>query len=146
MQRSTERILTTHVGSLIRTPAIMQGLKARTLKQPYDQDRLAEDVRQGIAEVVREQVAEGGLASYRDGVKGPGLHTYQEVVDAVGEENIIHVKYEPVSKDDPRMLVVVTEASLSIKPSLLGIVHPGNLPASATARARPYEGVTRAEE
>ncbi|MET9846675.1 ABC transporter substrate-binding protein [Streptomyces ossamyceticus] len=45
-------------------------------------------------------VAEGGLASYREGVKGEGLHTYQEVVDAVGEENIIHVKYEQVAKDD----------------------------------------------
>lgn len=45
-------------------------------------------------------VAEGGLASYREGVKGEGLHTYQEVVDAVGEENIIHVEYKPVAKDD----------------------------------------------
>ncbi|MFE7838253.1 ABC transporter substrate-binding protein [Streptomyces sp. NPDC057474] len=45
-------------------------------------------------------VAEGGLASYREGVKGEGLHTYQEVVDAVGEENIIHVEYKPVTKDD----------------------------------------------
>ncbi|WEH17816.1 extracellular solute-binding protein [Streptomyces sp. VNUA24] len=53
-----------------------------------------------LSEEGQRAVAEGGLASYRDGVKGPGLHTYQEVVDAVGEENIIHVKYEPVSKDD----------------------------------------------
>ncbi|MDX3133673.1 extracellular solute-binding protein [Streptomyces europaeiscabiei] len=45
-------------------------------------------------------VAEGGLASYREGVKGEGLHTYQEVVDAVGEENIIHVEYKQVGKDD----------------------------------------------
>ncbi|MFF6780067.1 extracellular solute-binding protein [Streptomyces sp. NPDC012510] len=53
-----------------------------------------------LSEEGQRAVAEGGLASYREGVKGEGLHTYQEVVDAVGEENIIHVKYEPVSKDD----------------------------------------------
>ncbi|MGW0824612.1 ABC transporter substrate-binding protein [Streptomyces sp. NPDC002845] len=45
-------------------------------------------------------VAEGGLASYREGVQGEGLHTYQEVVDAVGEENIIPVDYTAVSEDD----------------------------------------------
>ena len=36
MQRSTDRILTTHVGSLIRTRDIMDGMKARTLGQPYE--------------------------------------------------------------------------------------------------------------
>ncbi len=66
MQRSTERILTTHVGSLIRTPAIMLGMKARTLKQPYDQARLAADVRQGITDVVRMQV-EAGIDIPNDG-------------------------------------------------------------------------------
>ena len=53
-----------------------------------------------LSEEGQRAVAEGGLASYREGVKGEGLHTYQEVVDAVGEENIIHVEYEPVGKDD----------------------------------------------
>ncbi|MFJ9582501.1 ABC transporter substrate-binding protein [Streptomyces acidicola] len=45
-------------------------------------------------------VAEGGLASYREGVKGRGLHTYQEVVDKVGEDKIIHVDYSAVAKND----------------------------------------------
>ncbi|MFD7409138.1 ABC transporter substrate-binding protein [Streptomyces sp. NPDC059866] len=45
-------------------------------------------------------VAEGGLSSYRKGVEGEGLHTYQEVVDAVGEDNIIAVEYAPVAKND----------------------------------------------
>ena len=51
-----------------------------------------------------------------------------------------------VSDDDPRELVVVTHVQLAIKPSLLGIVHPGDLRASATARARPYEGITKADD
>jgi iron(III) transport system substrate-binding protein len=40
-------------------------------------------------------VAEGGLSSYRDNVEGEGLHTYQEVVDAVGEDGIIFAEYAP---------------------------------------------------
>ncbi|MFF3846574.1 ABC transporter substrate-binding protein [Streptomyces sp. NPDC002328] len=53
-----------------------------------------------LAEEGQRAVAEGGLASYREGVKGEGLHTYQEVVDAVGEDKIIHVEYSPVAKND----------------------------------------------
>ncbi|MBB5781280.1 ABC transporter substrate-binding protein [Nonomuraea jabiensis] len=42
-------------------------------------------------------VAEGGLTSYRDGVAtGDGLHTYQELVQAVGQPNIILAKYAKV--------------------------------------------------
>src|SRR5262245_12204791 len=59
MRRSTDRILTTHVGSLIRSPEIMLGLKALALGRPYDQAKLAADVRQGIVDVVRKQVEIG---------------------------------------------------------------------------------------
>src|SRR5262249_10454350 len=69
MKRSTDRILTTHVGSLIRTPEIMQGLKARTLNRPYDQERLAADVARGVAEVVGKQV-EVGIDGANDGELG----------------------------------------------------------------------------
>ncbi|MEV6811842.1 extracellular solute-binding protein [Micromonospora sp. NPDC051296] len=42
-------------------------------------------------------VAEGGLTSYRDDVaQAEGLHTYQEIIDAVGEQNVILVKYQLV--------------------------------------------------
>ena len=33
-------------------------------------------------------------------MRGEGLHTYQEVVDAVGEDNIIFAEYEQVPKDE----------------------------------------------
>jgi iron(III) transport system substrate-binding protein len=45
-------------------------------------------------------VAEGGLSSYREGVEGPGLHTYQEVVDAVGEDKVLFAAYEAVPDDE----------------------------------------------
>jgi iron(III) transport system substrate-binding protein len=43
----------------------------------------------------QKAVAEGGLTSYRDDVKqAEGLHTYQEVLDSVGEDKVILTKYE----------------------------------------------------
>ena len=69
MKRSTDRILTTHVGSLVRTPEIMRGIKARMLNQPYDADQFAADVRRGVAEVVRKQV-EVGIDIPNDGELG----------------------------------------------------------------------------
>jgi iron(III) transport system substrate-binding protein len=46
-------------------------------------------------------VAEGGLTSYRDGIEATdGRHTYQELVKAVGEKNVIEVKYTKVPEDE----------------------------------------------
>jgi iron(III) transport system substrate-binding protein len=42
-------------------------------------------------------VAEGGLSSYREGIEGPGLHTYQELVKEVGEDKVIFAEYAKVS-------------------------------------------------
>jgi iron(III) transport system substrate-binding protein len=53
-----------------------------------------------LSEEGQRAVAEGGLASYREGVEGEGLHTYQEVVDKVGEAHIIPVEYKAVPKQD----------------------------------------------
>ncbi|GAA3776709.1 extracellular solute-binding protein [Streptomyces phyllanthi] len=53
-----------------------------------------------LSEEGQRAVAEGGLASYREGVEGEGLHTYQEVVDKVGEDKIIDVDYSEVRKAD----------------------------------------------
>src|SRR4051812_39449804 len=59
MKRSTDHILTTHVGSLVRTPQIIEGMKAKTLGNPYDEAQLAADVRDGVRQVVRKQVEVG---------------------------------------------------------------------------------------
>src|SRR5207247_2695189 len=66
---STDRSLTTHVGSLVRTPEIMRGIKARMLNQPYEQEQFAADVRRGVADVVRKQV-EIGIDIPNDGELG----------------------------------------------------------------------------
>jgi 5-methyltetrahydropteroyltriglutamate--homocysteine methyltransferase len=76
MQRSTDRILTTHAGSLVRTREIIEGMKARTLKQPYDDARLRADIDRGVCEVVRRQ-ADVGLDVVNDGEYArAGCHCY----------------------------------------------------------------------
>jgi len=45
----------------------------------------------------QKALGEGGLTSYRDDIPtAEGSHTYQQVVDAVGEDKIILAKYELV--------------------------------------------------
>lgn len=53
-----------------------------------------------LSEEGQYAVAEGGLSSYREGIEGPGLHTYQEVVDAVGEDKVLFAPYESVPDDE----------------------------------------------
>ena len=63
-------------------------------------------------------VAEGGLTSYRDDVKAaPGLHTYQEVIDKVGEKNVIPVKYSLVPDDQVKAFTTRWDGLLGSKPT-----------------------------
>ena len=76
MKRSTERILTTFVGSLARPADLLDLMKAKESGQPYDHDALAARVRSAVAEVVRGQV-EAGVDIVTDGEQGkPSFITY----------------------------------------------------------------------
>src|SRR5918995_4847602 len=66
MKRSTERILTTHVGSLSRPDALVPILTAKDRAQPYDRDAYARLVREAVADVVRRQT-EAGVDVITDG-------------------------------------------------------------------------------
>src|SRR4029434_6373739 len=69
MQRSTHRILTTHVGSLARPDALMPLLRLKERGQPYDTETFARLVREAVADVVRKQV-EAGIDIVTDGEQG----------------------------------------------------------------------------
>jgi 5-methyltetrahydropteroyltriglutamate--homocysteine methyltransferase len=69
MKRSTERILTTHVGSLARPDALVTVLKAKDRAQPYDPDACSRLVREAVANVVRRQT-EAGVDIITDGEQG----------------------------------------------------------------------------
>ncbi len=49
-----------------------------------------------LSEEGQRAVAEGGLSSFREGIEGPGLHTYQELVAEVGEDKVIPVEYQKI--------------------------------------------------
>jgi methionine synthase II (cobalamin-independent) len=69
MKRSTERILTTHVGSLARAEPLIPLLRLRENGQPYDREELARLVREAVTDVVRKQV-ESGIDIITDGEQG----------------------------------------------------------------------------
>lgn len=66
MRRSTDRILTTHVGSLARPGDLLELMRARVEGRPYDSSAYAGRVRSGVAEVVRRQI-ECGIDVPSDG-------------------------------------------------------------------------------
>lgn len=76
MKRSTERILTTHTGSLPRPGQLLVQLRARTRGKTVDEDAFHNQLRAAVAEVVRKQV-ETGIDSVNDGEQGkPDYSTY----------------------------------------------------------------------
>lgn len=76
MKRSSDRILTTHAGSLPRPADLLQMIQAKERGQPYDREAYASRVRTAVAESVRKQ-AEIGLDIVDDGEMGkPGFIPY----------------------------------------------------------------------
>ena len=69
MKRSTERILTTHVGSLPRPPDLLEMIQAKERGGPLDAAAYASRVESAVNEVVRRQ-AESGIDIVADGEMG----------------------------------------------------------------------------
>ena len=69
MKRSTDRILVTHVGSLVRPMSIRNILWARDHGQPYDEIAYEKTLTEEVAGVVRQQ-AEAGVDIVSDGEFG----------------------------------------------------------------------------
>src|SRR5689334_12354904 len=59
MKTSTERILTTHVGSLPRSQEVVDFLFAQDRGEPYDQAKFDAAMARGVEEVVRLQQQSG---------------------------------------------------------------------------------------
>jgi 5-methyltetrahydropteroyltriglutamate--homocysteine methyltransferase len=59
MRRSSERILTTHVGSLVRPAPLLPFIRAKQSGQPYDEHAYRECLANSVAEVVKQQAAAG---------------------------------------------------------------------------------------
>jgi 5-methyltetrahydropteroyltriglutamate--homocysteine methyltransferase len=89
MKLSTDRILTTHVGSLPRPQALVDLLVKKDQEQPYDQMQFDQQVAQAVRDIVAQQVAIGidvvsdgeaskiGYATYiKDRLTGFGGETF----------------------------------------------------------------------
>jgi 5-methyltetrahydropteroyltriglutamate--homocysteine methyltransferase len=76
MNRSTERILTTHTGSLARPPELMGMLAARIEGRSIDEAAFRDEVRSAVRTAVRRQ-REAGIDLVSDGEMGkPGFANY----------------------------------------------------------------------
>jgi len=74
MKRSSDRILTTHVGSLPRPDDLIPLLQARDAGQPYDQMTLDARVARAVDEVARKQ-AELGVDIINDGEHNKSVYS-----------------------------------------------------------------------
>jgi 5-methyltetrahydropteroyltriglutamate--homocysteine methyltransferase len=92
MKRSTERILTTHVGSLPRPPGIVEFLMKKEKGEPYDARLFDAAMQAAVAEVVKRQAAIGidvvsdgetskiGYATYmQERLNGFGGHSERKI-------------------------------------------------------------------
>jgi 5-methyltetrahydropteroyltriglutamate--homocysteine methyltransferase len=76
LQHSTDRILTTHVGSLPRPADLLDIMKTRISGMPYDRAAYDSRVARSVADCVRQQ-AESGIDILTDGEQSkPGFYTY----------------------------------------------------------------------
>jgi len=76
VQQNTDHIQTTHIGSLPRPHKLLDILKAKYGRQPYDEAELNSTLAQAVADCVRKQV-ECGIEIVTDGeYSKPGIFTY----------------------------------------------------------------------
>src|SRR5580700_1117751 len=73
MPHNTDRILTTHVGSLIRPPKLIEFWRAIEDGKPYDEAAFEACLTESVAEVVRQQ-AETGIDIVSDGEFSKGAN------------------------------------------------------------------------
>jgi 5-methyltetrahydropteroyltriglutamate--homocysteine methyltransferase len=80
MQRSTDRILTTHVGSLIRPDDLLDFIRPLQAGEPYDRSAYSDCLKSSVADIVREQSA-AGLDVVSDGEFGKSISWSQYALE-----------------------------------------------------------------
>jgi 5-methyltetrahydropteroyltriglutamate--homocysteine methyltransferase len=93
MQRSNKRILTTHVGSLVRPIPLQEILRARRNGETINESQYAECLRNSVAEVVQLQV-KAGIDIVDDGEYGKNISWSQYAL-----ERLSGFERRPVSLD-----------------------------------------------
>ena len=83
MKRSTDRILTTHVGSLIRPPEVREFLRAINRGEVIDETAQTRVLRDAVSQVVKQQV-ETGIDIVSDGEFGKTISWSQYILERLG--------------------------------------------------------------
>ena len=97
MHRSIDRLLTTHVGSLIRPPELVKLLRAQEADEHVDPQQLIECLEQSVASVVRQQ-CDAGLDIVNDGEFGKTISWSRYVLERLS--GVVRRERRP---DDHRM-------------------------------------------
>ena len=95
MKRSSNRILTTHVGSLIRPPALLEFLRAKQAGRSYDEAAYGKCLTDAVAAIVRQQ-GETGIDVVSDGEFGKSISWSQYVL-----ERLSGFERRPITGADP---------------------------------------------
>src|SRR4029077_1794676 len=93
MKQSTDRILTTHVGSLIRPAPLQEFLRAKQGGKPYDKKAYEKCLTDSVAEVVRQQ-ADAGIDIPSDGEFGKSISWAQYAL-----ERLSGFERRPITQD-----------------------------------------------
>jgi 5-methyltetrahydropteroyltriglutamate--homocysteine methyltransferase len=80
MKRSTDRILTTHVGSLIRPDALVEFMRAKEFDKPFDEKAYEKCLTESVAAVVKQQ-ADTGVDVISDGEFGKSISWAQYALE-----------------------------------------------------------------
>jgi len=96
MKTSTDRILTTHVGSLIRPEPLQEIMRAKQGHQPFDEAAYEKCLKDSVAEVVHKQ-AEIGIDVPSDGEFGKAVSWNQYILERLSgfELRPIPADYRP---------------------------------------------------
>ncbi len=122
MKRSTERILTTHTGSLPRPAGLLEMLDALDAGTAPDPAAFAGRVRRAVADVVRQQV-DAGVDIVNDGEQGKvGYSTYvrQRLTGFEGEST---VRGRPDWADFPEAAARAERRSTAARPACNGPIE-----------------------
>jgi 5-methyltetrahydropteroyltriglutamate--homocysteine methyltransferase len=103
MKRSTDRIFTTHVGSLIRPKELQDFLRLKQAGKPYDQSTYDACLTQSVADIVRQQAA-AGVDVVSDGEFGKSISWSQYVLERLSgfERRPIKVDTNPFKRGADR--------------------------------------------
>ena len=94
MPQNKDRILTTHVGSLIRPPQLIEFWRAIEDGKPYDEAAFESCLTESVAEVVRQQ-AEAGIDIVSDGEFAKGVNWAFYIFKRLGG-----IKVRPATADE----------------------------------------------